>query len=122
MDILLDTHILLWHLSDDDKLSLERSNLLNNLDNTNYISIASIWEIAIKQNIGKLRIQQSIYELIPDNTTILGIDLPHINQLQNLPFHHKDPFDRMIIAQAKVENLNLMSSDGAFEKYDVNLI
>lgn len=122
MDILVDTHILLWQSGGSEKISIERRQILDDPNNHKFISVASIWEIAIKQNKGKLKIQKSIYDLIPDDTKIIGIELSHINQLQNLPFHHRDHFDRMIIAQARVENLSLMSNDKVFANYDVNLL
>lgn len=122
MNILLDTHILLWYLTDNPKLSDAHAQLIDNAAYKKYISIASLWEIAIKVSMGKLEINQPIETLVPYGITILGISIEHIKRVLTLPFHHKDPFDRMIISQAMAENFKLMSVDGNFPYYDVELI
>lgn len=125
MKYLIDTHILIWFLEGDKQLSTEISALIENSQNEVYISQASLWEMAIKIGIGKLRLSISLSELeqflMGHQFQILPINFPHYEELQNLPFHHQDPFDRMIIAQAKVENLILITHDRRFQMYDVNL-
>ena len=121
MNILLDTHILLWHLMDDPRLNEEKSQIIENPQHNKFFSIASLWEIAIKSSIGKLHIQQSIETIVPREVAILDIKLPHIKQVQQLPFHHRDPFDRIIIAQAIYEKFTIMSDDKSFQDYDIEL-
>ncbi len=122
MNILLDTHILLWHLMDDPRLNSNKSKIIENTQHQKFLSIASLWEIAIKSSIGKLHIQQSIETIVPREVTILDIKLPHLKQVQQLPFHHRDPFDRIIIAQAIYEKFTIMSDDKYFQEYDIELI
>ena len=122
MNILLDTHILLWHLTDNPKLSLEASAVIEDESHQKFFSIVSLWEIEIKRNLGKLEITQPIELLLPKEIEILPLKIEHIAHLKNLPFHHKDPFDRIIIAQAMVESFSLMSDDEFFKFYDVPLV
>ena len=122
MNILLDTHILLWHLADNPKLSFEASNLIENEANQKFFSIVSLWEIEIKRNIGKLEITQPIETLLPKEIVILPLKINHIAHLKNLAFHHKDPFDRILISQAIVEGFNVMTDDELFKLYDVSIV
>jgi PIN domain nuclease of toxin-antitoxin system len=122
MRALLDTHIVLWYVTDDNKLKQNAIDLIENHENQIYISIASLWEISIKASIGKLKLLQPIEDFIGQNIQLLPIDIEHITAIQSLPFHHRDPFDRMLIAQAMVENLVLVSEDTQFRNYDVNLL
>ncbi len=122
MDILLDTHILLWHLSDNPKLKTEKSKIIENPENRIFFSLVSLWEIAIKTSIGKLKITQPIDSLIPKEIAVLGLRIAHIQKVKELLFHHRDPFDRMLIAQAMEENLTIMTDDAHFKKYDIKLI
>ena len=126
MKVLIDTHILLWFINNDPKLSLKTKVLLQS-DIDIAVSIASLWEIAIKLSIGKLTLPGSIEELFPLQLTLNQIDLlpievRHLQALSKLPFHHRDPFDRLIIAQALVENIGLVSVDQVFETYGVKLL
>jgi PIN domain nuclease of toxin-antitoxin system len=122
MNILLDTHILLWYLTDNPKLSDTYAQLIDSAAHKKYVSIASLWEIAIKVSMGKLEINQPIETLVPHGIAILDISIEHIKRVLTLPFHHKDPFDRMIIGQAMTENFKLMSVDGNFSYYDVEIV
>lgn len=122
MKILLDTHILLWHLSDNKKLDKTHSEQIENPKNSLFFSIASLWEIAIKTSIGKLEIKKSIEHILPKEILILNIRIPHIQTVKELPFHHRGPFDRMLISQAKVDDLIIMSDDKNFIQYDVKLL
>ncbi len=122
MKILLDTHILLWYLHDDSRLSRERSQIIEDEGHTKFISYVSIWEMSIKKSIGKLELFAPPETLIPEDITLLYPNLEDITVLSSLPMHHRDPFDRMIIAQSINKNLKLMSSDPHFEKYFVQLL
>ena len=126
MRFLIDTHVLIWHLEDDAQLSLERSAVIENSDNESLVSIASLWEIAIKQSLGKLKLSHSIEDFIrvfdSSTTSLLPIDPRHVISVAQLSFHHKDPFDRLIIAQALTENIPIITSDSDFAAYGVSII
>jgi len=122
MNILLDTHTFLWHLQANQRLSTKKSEIIENKENKIYLSIASLWEIAIKSSLGKLEINGSINQLVPPEISILEINTEHIEKLRKLPFHHRDPFDRLIIAQSIVEKLIILTEDGNFKFYDVAIL
>jgi PIN domain nuclease of toxin-antitoxin system len=127
MRVLLDTHVLIWLVEGDKNLSTVARSAIEDEDNSLYLSIASLWEITIKLSLGKLDLQLSVDEmvesfLIPGGIEILQIQTSHLSILRNLPLHHRDPFDRMIIAQAKSEKMTLISADGMFDQYGVNLL
>ena len=125
MKILLDTHTFLWFLGGASELSKSARTLIENLENEKYISIASFWEIAIKNSLGKLTLDVPFAELkaeaVKNSFQILPITFEDTLQLNTLPFHHRDPFDRIIISQSKENNLVLLSCDSNFSLYDVNL-
>ena len=124
MRYLLDTHSLIWFIGGDPQLSSQARSLIGDERNELLVSIASLWEIAIKTSFGKLTLSAPFDELIPAQLKLNGIDLlnikvDHLSTLTTLPFHHRDPFDRLIIAQAIVEKLPVISLDGAFDAYGV---
>jgi len=124
---LLDTHTLLWITTDNPKLSTKVKDIYLNAENEVSFSMASIWELAIKSSIGKISFKKDLDEFIEvhvrgNNIEILKIELPHVLRIENLPFHHRDPFDRLIIAQAIENNLKILGSDNVFDKYKVNRI
>ena len=125
MKILLDTHTFLWFLGGDSELSKQARTLIENPKHEKYISIASFWEIAIKNSLGKLTLDISFAELkteaIKNSFQILPITFEDTLQLNTLPFHHRDPFDRIIISQAMGNNLTLVSRDSNFSLYNVRL-
>lgn len=121
-DILLDTHILLWHLADNPRLSREKSALIEDPQNRKLFSIASLWEIAIKRGLGKLETDQPLHLLVPDEILLLPIQILHLQQVEILPLHHRDPFDRLLIAQALSEDFFIMTDDERFLDYGVKLI
>ena len=126
MGILLDTHVLIWLVEGDKNLSTVARSAIEDEDNSLYLSIASLWEITIKLSLGKLDLQLSVDEmvesfLIPGGIEILQIETSHLSILRDLPLHHRDPFDRLIIAQAQAEKMTLISADGVFDLYDVDL-
>lgn len=124
MKLLLDTHTFLWFIDDNPKLSAAAKKLLeSNVDLM--ISTASLWEIAIKVSIGKLTLTQPFHEFIPDqlirnSVKLLAISIAHLAVVSSLPFHHRDPFDRLMVAQAISEQLPIVSVDGRFDLYGAN--
>ncbi len=123
---LIDTHILLWYLKGDSRLSPTVINLLNNPNHTIYISKASLWEITIKLSLKKLILGIPFAQLesflITHNFTILDFTFADLTQLLLLPFHHGDPFDRLIIAQSLANQIAVISDDAAFTDYPVSLV
>jgi PIN domain nuclease of toxin-antitoxin system len=126
MDILLDTHASIWFITDDEKLPLVSKNLIENDDNTCYVSIATLWEMGIKYSLGKLELKtdlKRIFDLFLESGLLLMPITPeHILLNARLPFHHRDPFDRLMIAQAKCEGLTVVTIDNLFQEYGLNVI
>lgn len=122
---LLDTHTLLWALTDKSKLSEKVQKIIEPAQNL-YVSIASFWEIAIKQSIGKLDLKISPSELMEQAekqyVQIVNITGSHLNQLSSLEKIHNDPFDRLLICQAKAEGFKILTKDEIIPKYDVEVI
>ena len=124
MRLLLDTHTLLWLVENNPKLSVTAVNLLVDPGNDLLLSPATYWELAIKVSIGRYRLADRLSDYIEEairlyGLTILPITVAHAEAVVNLPHHHKDPFDRMLIAQSIVEDVALVSSDVAFDAYSV---
>jgi PIN domain nuclease of toxin-antitoxin system len=123
---LLDTHALLWFSQGDAQLSLRAREIITDDASQLYFSVASLWEITIKLNLGKLKINHTIEELYALleqlNIEILPIKQADLAQYLMLPLHHRDPFDRLLIAQAIDQNLTLVTIDGAFQSYSVPLL
>ena len=127
MRLLLDTHTFLWFIGGDDKLSDVARKLIKDTRNQPLLSIASVWEMAIKLSIGKLSLSQPFASLIPQQMRLNGIDLlsievEHVATVVQLPFYHRDPFDRLLIAQAMGEHIPIVSIDAAFDAYAVELL
>ena len=127
MRALLDTSAFLWFISGSDRLSVNARNYITDFQNELILSVASLWEIAIKTSLKKLELLRPFDQLIPSQleenaVEVLPINLGHLSNVINLPFHHRDPFDRLIIAQCITENLPVITSDAAFQKYPVNTI
>lgn len=126
MNVLLDTHCLLWAVAEPDRLGSNAAALLKSRDTQLYLSVASSWEIAIKAKIGKIPLPQTPDRYIADvldylKIVPLEIKNQHVVQTYFLPMHHQDPFDRLLIAQAQVEKLVLMTADRQFRAYEVEL-
>ena len=124
MKLLLDSHVLIWWSSSSEKLSKNVYDLIDDTNNTLLFSIASVWEMQIKLQLGKLNLNSNLPDLIDNqkrvnNLQILPIELNHIYALNNLPSHHKDPFDRLLIAQAIVEQIAIVSIDEVFNNYPI---
>lgn len=123
MNLLLDTCVLLWWLDDPDLLSKEASTAIKEPDNRIIVSVVSIWEIAIKEALGKLSSPDNLKEMIADaEFELMPIDYEHAWQVKNLPPHHRDPFDRLLVSQATVENLTLVTRDSYLEAYNVPIL
>src|SRR5712692_2219792 len=125
MDLLLDTNALLWALADDERLG-RASSLVGDRRNRSYVSAASAWEIAIKVSLGKLKVPADVASWLPAEIALaqftpLPITIHHALEVENLPRHHADPFDRLVIAQAIRENLVIVSGDKQLERYDVRV-
>ena len=119
---LIDTHALLWYLRDSEELSETARNIIDN-EELIFASVASLWEIAIKHSIGKLELEFSISQIenlcAKKDISILPIKALHLDELEKLPKIHGDPFDRLIICQARTENLTLITRDTIIPKYPV---
>ena len=126
MNLLLDTHTFLWFSEDNKSLSKNAKSLIEDIENNCIISIASLWEMAIKISLKKLKIKldfkQMLEEINKHDFMLLPIDFEHTVELTSMEFHHRDPFDRLLIAQSIVENLTIISIDEIFDKYNVKRI
>jgi PIN domain nuclease of toxin-antitoxin system len=124
MRLLLDTHTFLWFIIGSPKLSEKARALIEDTTNERLLSTASLWEIAIKHSLGKLTLSQPFEILIPqqlerNNVETLHVTMAHLSVVATLPFHHRDPFDRLLVAQAALERLSVLSIDSAFDAYAV---
>jgi len=124
MNLLLDTHTFIWWACEPEKFSKKVLRACENKTNDLILSVASVWEMQIKLQLGKLELGHPLKDLISkqqdtNNLQILSISLSHVLALENLPAHHRDPFDRLLIAQAIEENLRLVSKDRVFSHYSV---
>lgn len=122
---LLDTHIFIWFVMGDPRISVTLRSQIEN--NENLLSIASVWEMAIKHSIGKLNFSLAFNEFIEQQIIRNGIELlpitvDHITVVATLPLHHRDPFDRILIAQSVVQNIPLLSADKIFDAYPIRRV
>ncbi|MEZ4961554.1 MAG: type II toxin-antitoxin system VapC family toxin [Saprospiraceae bacterium] len=126
MQILLDTHTMLWFINGDKQLPANVRELIEDIDNQCFVSIASLWEITIKHSQQKLELDMDfdeMYTLLSDNDIeIMPITFNHLRTLLPLPYHHRDPFDRMIIAQGISERIKIATKDEFFVSYEVGII
>jgi PIN domain nuclease of toxin-antitoxin system len=126
MKYLLDTHVLLWYFADFPKLPASVAAIIESADAQKVVSVASLWEFSIKSSLGKLRFEGSLtvlWEMITSNGfSILPIQESHLSQLIRLPFLHRDPFDRLLIATAIVEGMVILSADENIHQYDVQWV
>ncbi len=123
---LLDTHALIWFFENDAKLPADVKILIENPENEVFVSIASFWEIAIKKGLAKLSIQKSVDEMFGEcanqDIRVLAISRKEIVHVETLPYHHGDPFDRIIVATSFVQNLEIISVDSVFDDYLVKRV
>lgn len=127
MKLLLDTHIFIWWSNEPERLSQSFLSALKDESNTLFLSVASAWEIQVKVQLGKLKLNLALHELIrsqqeTNGLQLLAIELEHILALSSLPSHHKDPFDRLLIAQAIVEDATFVSTDSKLSAYPLKLL
>ncbi|GCL59076.1 type II toxin-antitoxin system VapC family toxin [Microcystis aeruginosa] len=127
MNILLDSHTLIWFSQNSPQLSSSAIEILENRNNLLFLSLVSVWEIQIKVQLGKLNLDISLSEIVKDQTKIndvqiLPMKLSHIWTLDTFPYYHKDPFDRLLISQAITENLIILGVDSVFDAYPVQKI
>ena len=127
MRLLIDTHCWLWFLLTPERLNERGHEILKDRENEIFLSSASAWEIVVKSDLGKLKLPQSPSEYVPERLKILGhqslpIRQDHVLRLEGLPQHHRDPFDRILIAQAQFEGFQLMTADRVLTAYDVPIL
>ena len=123
MNLLLDTHALLWWLDDDPSLAPTARAAIADGGNIVFVSAATVWEIRIKQALGKLTLPDRFGEVLKEQPFLeLDITTPHAHCVATLPPHHRDPFDRMLVAQALVENLTLVSRDATIPRYPIRVL
>ncbi|MBN9517978.1 type II toxin-antitoxin system VapC family toxin [bacterium] len=126
MTLLLDTHTFIWFDSDRSQLSSRALALVTDPANRVLLSVATAWEMVIKHQVGKLTLRDSIPRIVAEQVAtnrieLLDINLPHVYEVLNLPLVHRDPFDRILAAQANVEGASLVSSDAIFGNYPVRV-
>lgn len=124
MNLLLDTHAFLWFIDGSTRLSQRARELIEDQGNAKLVSVASLWEMGLKMSLGRLELAQPFGDLIPRQMELNGFGLlpvriSHIARIISLSFHHRDPFDRMIVAQCVAEGLSVVSLDSVFDKYSV---
>jgi PIN domain nuclease of toxin-antitoxin system len=126
MKLLLDTHALIWFAHDDANLPTATKQLIEDTQNTRFVSMVTFWEMAIKITLGKLKLTMSLQEfhtLITNNgIEVMPILFAHVDYLPKLPLHHQDPFDRLIIAQAMIEQCHIVSRDAYFPLYTSQIL
>lgn len=127
MKALLDTHAFLWWISDDPRLSSRASVIIKDGNNKLFLSAASGWEIAIKVRLGRLALPEPLETFVPEQMALnaiegLPIQMSHALHVYTLPDHHRDPFDRMLVAQAQLENLPILSADPQISLYAVETV
>lgn len=127
MNYLIDTQVFIWLNADPGRLTSRFMQLSQSGQNHFYLSMASVWEMQIKQQLGKLTLPTSVYKLVQQNQKmsdmeLMPIELTHIDHLNQLPDTHKDPFDRLIIAQALCQSMPVISADQVFQHYPIQVV
>ena len=127
MNVLLDTHAFLWWIADNAELSPRAREVIRDGDNTLFLSAASGWEIAIKAKLGRLQLPDNLERFVIEHMSLnaitsLPIHLSHVLHVYSLPDHHRDPFDRMLIAQSQLEKLPIVTRDPQIARYSVEVI
>lgn len=124
MRLLLDTHVFLWAATDLTKVSRAAASALARRSNSLFLSAVSVWEIAIKRSLGKLTLEIPLGQLLDLGRQRMGLETlavtsAHALLIEHLPFHHRDPFDRLLVAQARAEEMTIVGADPAFDAYGV---
>lgn len=127
MALLLDTHAFLWWVEDSPRLSKKARAAIGRREEICFLSLASCWEMAIKISLGHLKLTQRLDRFVAEHMAAngihpLSIQLPHAARVVDLPFHHRDPFDRLLAAQAIEEDLSIVSADAVFTRYGVKRV
>jgi PIN domain nuclease of toxin-antitoxin system len=126
MKLLVDTHAFLWFLAGDEQLSARARGAMEDLANEWWLSAASVWEMSIKCSLGRLTLPAPVDEYVgrkvQQGLRVLAIDWTHAAAVQRIPFHHRDPFDRLIVCQAVCERLAVVTRDTVFSKYGVPIL
>lgn len=127
MRVLIDTHVFLWWVEGDRQLPAAAKRAIADQKNECFVSLASAWELAIKAGLGKLKLAVPVQRYVIDHVaanafSLLEIRISHVGLVETLPKHHSDPFDRLLIAQALLEDLTVITADPFFRKYDVKRI
>ena len=122
MRYLLDTHTLLWARAAPERLSRDALTILESAESALHVSIATLWECAIKSSIGKLEVPEDFYRIVAEDYEILAIEISHLEAFGRLPMHHQDPFDRMLVVQARLGGLTLLTRDPDIARYDVPIV
>ena len=126
MRLLVDTHAFLWFLAGDRRLSAAARRAIEEADGEWWLSAASVWELSIKSSLGRLTLPAPADEYIADKVRqglhVLSVDWPHAAAVERLPFHHRDPFDRLIVAQALSDRLAIVTNDAVFGGYGVHVV
>lgn len=125
MQVLMDAHSFLWFVNGSSQLSTRARGIIEDPANDKFLSMANIWEMAIKISLGKLSIAQPFEQFIPHQLLINGFEMfeikfEHVARVIQLPFHHRDPFDRLLIAQSLAEQIPVISADSVFDLYSVD--
>lgn len=126
MKLLVDTHVFIWFILDAPQLGPRAKALLMDPAHERFLSVVSVWEVVIKHDLGKLKLAEGVSGFLGDieqaHFQVLDLTVSQVAELSGLPLHHRDPFDRMLIAQARSEGMDLLTSDAAFGAYDLKLI
>lgn len=127
MNLLLDTHAFLWFVGGDSSLSSSAREAIEDTANSCFVSMASAWELSIKSSLGKIEFSEPFESFLPEQLRLNGFDLfnidwRHVAQVHSLPYHHRDPFDRLIISQALVEDMPIVGKDPTFDPYGISRI
>ncbi len=126
MKLLVDTHAFLWFVGGDKRLTRAARRAIEHDDAEIYLSAATVWEMAIKASLGRLTLAMSVAEFVAEKlragVRVLAVDGQHAAAVERLPFHHRDPFDRVLVAQAQVERLAIVTGDRVFRRYGVQIV
>lgn len=127
MRVLLDTHTFLWWVTNDSVLSDVARSVISNGSNECFVSVASCWEMAIKASIGKLRLSKSVERFVSEEMAnndfqLLPIEFKHVAKVEQMPFHHRDPFDRLLVSQALTEKMSFITIDTVLSDYGIKRI
>jgi PIN domain nuclease of toxin-antitoxin system len=121
--LIVDTHAALWFLDGDSRLSSTARDLIEDDRVERRLSAVSVWEVAVKNSLGKLRASSNFHQLLYEQgLSALPVTDAHALRIAGLPFHHRDPFDRMLVAQAQAENMSIVSKDEILRAYDVTVL